>query len=101
MSASLSSRARRELLDAVAWIAEDNPAAAGGLIDAVEAAAQTIGDHPRIGRRRPELTNGPFRFVTLTGYPYLLVYAENEKPPIIVRMVHGARDLPRVLRYLR
>jgi len=100
-AATLSDRARRELLAAAEWIAEDNPIAAEGLIEAVEAAAETIGEHPQIGRRRPELARGPYRFLTLSGYPYLIAYAENEMPPIIVRIVHGARDLPRVLRDLR
>ncbi len=99
-AATLSSVAKRELLAAAAWIAEENPVAASGLIDAVEAAAARIGDHPQIGRRRPELAKGPYRFIALTGYPYLIVYAENEEPPIIVRVVHGARDLPRALQNL-
>jgi toxin ParE1/3/4 len=100
-AATLSERARHELLVAAEWIAEDNPVAAEGLIVAVEAAAERIGEYPQIGRRRPELARGPYRFLTLTAYPYLLVYAEDEVPPIIVRIVHGARDLPRVLRDLR
>jgi toxin ParE1/3/4 len=99
-AATLSDRARRELLAAAEWIAEDNPVAAEGLIEAVETAAEKIGEYPQIGRRRPELTRGPYRFLTLTPYPYLVAYAENERPPIIVRIVHG-RDLPRVLRDLR
>ena len=99
-AATLSDRARRELLAAAEWIAEDNRIAAEGLIEAVEAAAKRIGAHPQIGRRRPELAKGPYRFLTLTAYPYLIAYAENETPPIIVRIVHGARDLPRVLQDL-
>jgi plasmid stabilization system protein ParE len=39
-AAPLSERARRELLAAAAWIAEDNPIAAEGLIHAVEEAAK-------------------------------------------------------------
>jgi hypothetical protein len=30
----------------------------------------------------------------------LIVYAEDHDPPLIVRVVHGVRDLPRLLRDL-
>ena len=64
------------------------------------AAAERIGNHPQIGVRRPELARGPYRFVALTGYPYLIIYREDRMPPVIARIVHGVRDLPRVLRDL-
>jgi toxin ParE1/3/4 len=85
----------------VEWIARDNPAAAQGLLDAVLKAAERIGEYPGIGVRRPHLTASvQYRFVVLTGYPYMIVYAEKYDPPLIVRVVHGARDLPRLLRDL-
>jgi len=31
------------------------------------------------------------------GFPYLLVYDAGTMPPMIVRFVHQARDLPNVL----
>ena len=99
-AADLSPRARRDLLEAVRWIAKDNPNAAAGLRDAVVAAAYRIGEHPGIGVLRPELADEPVRFVTLTGYPYVVVYDASEKPPLILRVLHGARDLPEVLRDL-
>ena len=74
-AATLSPRAKAELNSAVTWIADNNPVAADGLIDAVVAAARAIGEHPQIGRRRPELAKGPYRFLMLTGYPYLIAYA--------------------------
>jgi plasmid stabilization system protein ParE len=40
------------------WIARDNPAAAQGLLDAVLRAAERIGQYPRTGVRRPDLTAG-------------------------------------------
>jgi toxin ParE1/3/4 len=85
----------------VEWITQDNPVAAQGLLDAVLRAAERIGEHPQIGVRRPDLTGSVrYRFVVLTGYPYLIVYTADRNPPVIVRMVHGARDLPRLLRNL-
>jgi toxin ParE1/3/4 len=70
------------------------------LRDAVAGAAERIGTYPRTGVVRPDLTSGPYRFVILTGFPYVIVYAENSDPPVIVRILHGARDLPRLLRDL-
>jgi toxin ParE1/3/4 len=86
----------------MAWIARDNPVAAQGLLDAVVRVAERIGTHPQIGVRRPDLTATPrYRFVVLTGYPYLVVYAADRTPAVIARVLHGARDLPRLLRSLR
>lgn len=100
-AATLSRRARRDVDSAMDWIARDNPAAAQGLLDAVLRAAERIGQYPRTGVRRPDLTAGVrYRFVVLTGYPYLIVYAEDRDPPLIARILHGAQDLPRLLRDL-
>ena len=89
-------RARRELLQAVAWIAEDNPAAAEALL----AAADLVSARPALARVRPELAPARFRFWSLRGYPYLLVFDVAHDPPVIARMVHQARDLPVTLRDL-
>ena len=49
---------------------------------------------------RPPGTREPYRFLTLTGFPYVIVYNAERRPRLIVRIVHGARDLPSVLREL-
>lgn len=96
-SAVLAPAARRDLLAAIRWIAQDNPAAARALRDAVAHAAHRIGAHPLAGAQRPELADPPYRFVSLTGFPYILVYNSERRPPLIVRILHGARDLPALL----
>lgn len=102
MPARLSRRARREIDSAMEWIARDNPAAAQGLLDAVVRAAERIGEYSHTGVARPDLTaSAQYRFVMLTGYPYLIVYAADRDPPVIARVVHTARDLPRLLRDLQ
>jgi toxin ParE1/3/4 len=95
--AILSSRARRDLLQAVRWIHKDNPTAASALRDAVAVAAGRIGDHPEIGVVRPVLARAPYRFLSLPGFPYVLVYDAERRPPLIARVLHGARDLPEAL----
>ena len=94
MKARLAPRAYREVLAAVAWIAQDNPSAARGLQAALKEAATLIGRHPGAGHERSELADPPFRFMTVRGYPYLLAYNADLDPPLITRFVHMARDLP-------
>jgi toxin ParE1/3/4 len=97
-AAVLTPRARADLLGAIRWIAKDNKAAAQGLRKAVIAAAERIGDHPGLGVVRPDYTSQRLRFLTLTGYPYVIAYDPELSPPQILRVLHGARDIPFVLR---
>lgn len=100
MPAILTSAARRDLADAIHWIAKDNSAAARALRDAVIVAASRIGEHPGSGAVRPHLAEERIRFLVLRGFPYILVYAADKVPPRILRVLHGARDLPDLLRDL-
>jgi len=95
--ALLSRRARRDLLQAVRWIQQDNPATARALHDAVAVAARRIGDHPDIGVSRPTLARAPYRFLPLTGFPYVLVDNAERYPQLVARVLPGARDLPEAL----
>ena len=98
--AQLAPRARHELLEATRWIGKDSPGAARRLQHAVIDAAERLGANPFMGTRRLELASERYRFLVLTGYPYILVFDCERRPPIIARIVHGARDLPEVLRDL-
>jgi toxin ParE1/3/4 len=98
--ALLARRARRELLAATRWIARENPAAAQALRDAVAKAATLIGDYGEIGTSRSELADMRHRFLTLTGFPYIVAYDAERDPALLVRIVHSVRDLPRLLRDL-
>ena len=60
-----------------------------------------IGEHPRLGTGRPDLADDPYRFAVVTGYPYIALFDPTRQPPLILRLVHGARDLPDVLRAYR
>jgi toxin ParE1/3/4 len=92
--APFAPRARRELLKAVAWIAERNPDAADGLLAAALRAAKMVSANPMLARVRPELAPPRFRFWSLRGYPYLLVFDVDHVPPVVARFVHQAQDLP-------
>ncbi|MBF0311752.1 MAG: type II toxin-antitoxin system RelE/ParE family toxin [Magnetococcales bacterium] len=99
-AAILSTQARKEFLEAIRWIAKDNPMSAQALKNAVYQAARNLGDHPLSGRMRTDLASLPVRFLPLAGFPYIIVYDGSLKPPLILRFLHGARDLPELLREL-
>lgn len=90
-------RARRELRQAAEWIAEDNPAAAVALLQAAVGAADMIAGKPALARTMPALAPARFRFWSLRGFPYLLVFDTDRTPPIVARVVHQSRDLPIIL----
>lgn len=64
------------------------------------AVTRQIAEHPYLGHLRPDIGTERLRFLLLTGYPYLAVYEPEPAPPLILRILHGARDLPAVLREL-
>lgn len=86
-------QARRELRDALTWIAKDNEAAADALLDAALQSARRVVARPLLGRVRPELAPAPYRFWRVTGYPYLIVYNSGRQKPRVLRFLHMARDL--------
>ena len=99
-AAMLAPQARRDLLAAAHCIAKENPSAAVTLRDAVLAAAAGIGKHSRIGALRAELAPQFIRFLVVSGFPHVIVYDTVREPPLILRVLHGARELPELLRDL-
>ena len=97
-AAIFTPRARQDLSVAARWIKKDNRAAARALREAVAEAAERIGRHPRSGIVRPDLLPEPYRFVSLTGFRYVIVYNSERRPPVIVAVLHTARDLRHALR---
>jgi toxin ParE1/3/4 len=89
------------MMAAARWIRRDNPRAARAFRDTVLRAAVRLGLHPEIGVRRPDLAPDAYRVFILTGFPYVLVYNAERRPPIIARVLHGARDLQNALRDLQ
>jgi toxin ParE1/3/4 len=89
-----------DLGEAIAWISQENLSAAENLRIAVGQAAQLIGAHPNLGKQRRDLASESIRFLLLRGFPYIVVYRADAIPPRILRVLHGARDLPEVLQDL-
>jgi plasmid stabilization system protein ParE len=92
-------QATDDLLDIWAFIARDNPEAADRVEAAVFSACDLLADSPFAGRMRKDVTPLPLRFWVVHPYSnYLIVYDPEKKPLQIIRILHGARDLPSVLK---
>ena len=76
------------------FIAEDNPAAADRVIEEIDRAIQHLLPFPHQGHWRKDLTAAPLKFWVV--HDFLIVYAPDERPLLVVAILHGRRN-PRVL----
>jgi plasmid stabilization system protein ParE len=76
------------------YIAADSLDAADRVREEIYEAIQSLVPFPRIGHSRPDLTSGPLRFQTVGEY--VIAYAPDEKPLVVIAVLHGRRS-PRVL----
>ena len=88
-----------EDLDAIWWfIAEDNRDAANRVEMGIIATCRRLAKHPRMGTKRQDITPLPVRFWTITKFPnYVIVYRPDSAPLQVVAVLHGKRDLKKVL----
>jgi plasmid stabilization system protein ParE len=86
-------------LEEIWWfIAKDNPEAADRVEREILATCELLVERPLLGRARTDLTNRPVRFWTVPRFPsYMIVYRPDLKPLRVIRVLHGMRDLRRVL----
>lgn len=101
MKATLSRAATRDLLEVASAIGKDSRRAARAFRAAIDEALTMIGRHAEIGAERLELAAPPIRFWTMRRYPYVIAYNAGRVPPRVLRVVHGARDLPELFSGLR
>ena len=88
-----------DLFDIWSFIAEDSPAAADRVEEAVFRTCDFLAESPHAGRMRKDLTPLPLRFWVVQPYPnYLIVYDSEKRPLQIIRILHAARDIPSILR---
>lgn len=83
--------AEQDLDDIWLHIAGDNPGAADRMIDALLDAEARLAVAPLMGRARDDLAPGLRAWVVA---PYILCYRVDPDDLVIVRVLHGARDLP-------
>lgn len=92
---SVSDEAVADLSDIWLHVAADNPTAADSLIDRLVAGFEKLARRPGLGRPRPEFKGGRLR--SLAVGRYVIFYLPGDGEVGIVRVLHGARDLPGIL----
>lgn len=91
---NVSPTARRDLHAVFDHIATDNPRAAATFVDRVEEACRRIADFPEMGTLREDLAPSLRAFAVGN---YVVLYRPADQGIDVLRVVHGARDLPSVL----
>lgn len=76
------------------FIAAENLDAADRVLEEIRVAMQTLASFPRLGHSRTDLTSRPLRFHSVRDY--LIVYAPDENPLVVIAVLHGRRN-PRVI----
>ena len=76
------------------YIAQDNPARAGSFVAELRAQCEKICRNPAGYRRRPELSDG---LRSCAHGNYVIFFASTAEQVTIIRILHGARDIPEVL----
>jgi plasmid stabilization system protein ParE len=91
----LTQVAKADLLKIIEYLEGDNPSAVLKVVDALDDAMQLLADNPGMGHFRPDLTPQDVRFWSV--FRYLVIYRPDTKPLEIVRVLHGKRDVRRLL----
>ena len=76
------------------YIAADNLDAADRVLDEIYQMLRSLVAFPHQGHSRPDLTAGSLRFQSVRDY--VIAYAADEKPLIVIAVLHGHRS-PRVI----
>jgi len=87
----ITPRAGEDYLEIWAYIAQGNIAAADRFIDTLKASHKTLAEFPGIGRLHPELGKDIRLFPV---DKYVLIYRELPDRVELLRVLHGARDIP-------
>jgi len=91
----LSDTAASELREIISYIRARSPRAAKRVNSEFRTAMRKLADFPLMGHTRDDVSDDSLRVWSL--YSYLIVYRPATKPVEIVHVVHGARDIGRLL----
>jgi toxin ParE1/3/4 len=90
----LSEQAEADLDDLWAYIAANNPDAADRMVDAVLDGSRTHARFPNMGQNRDELRTGLRSFIVS---PFVVFYRAVDDTIEVLRVLHGARDIARII----
>jgi len=91
-------RTEADLLEIWAYVARDNPRAADRVLADIAAACKVLAENPAVGRLREELACGLRSFAV---GKYVVFYRLARGGIVVVRVLHGARDVQRDIREMR
>ena len=86
-----TSKAHLDLVEIAFHIAEQNPSAANRWLDTINEKCQMLARMPELGRKRSDLAQN------LRSFPvgdYIIFYRPIENGIQVIRVLHGARDIP-------
>jgi plasmid stabilization system protein ParE len=86
--------AAQDIAEIWQFIAEDNLIAAARFREDILESIGKLAMFPHQGRERPDLTSRPLRFQTIRDY--LIASAPDEKPLVVIAVIHGRRS-PRIM----
>jgi antitoxin ParD1/3/4 len=96
---ALTPLAKADIFDIWSYIAKESEDAAARVEQAIYNACAFLADGPMCGHSRPDLTTRALRFWTLTRYPnYTIVYRPETSPLQVVAVLHGKRNVRRMLK---
>jgi antitoxin ParD1/3/4 len=98
---ALTPLAKADIFDIWSYIAAESNSeeTANRVEQAIYDACAFVAEAPMRGHSRSDLTSRPLRFWTLTRYPnYTVVYRPQTAPLQVVAVLHGKRDIRRVLK---
>ena len=76
------------------FIAQDSVNSADRVVEQIHEAIRSLTATPHQGHRRSDLTSHPLRFWRV--HSYLIAYAPDERPLLVIAILHGRRN-PRVM----
>src|SRR5258708_4500100 len=91
---ALHPEAAQDISDIWEYIAADSFQAAGRVREEILDAIRALVTFRHQGHRRPDLTSRPLRFQSVRDF--LIVYAPEENPLLVIAVLHGRRN-PRVM----
>ena len=92
----LAPEAEQDLDDITAYLAEEGGArVARHVLKQIKDAIAFLSRTPGAGHSREDLTDAAIKFWPV--YSYLILYKSASRPIEIVRIVHGSRDMARLL----
>ncbi len=96
----LTPLAKADVFAIWSYIAADSEDAANSVEQAIYDACAFVAEAPMRGHPRPDLTARSLGFWTLTRYPnYTVVYRPKTAPLQVVAVLHGKRNIGRILEH--